>query len=123
MAVAVRPEVAFERDLDYPHQITARSDRVRWLVIPARRSLMVDGTAAPGDQGYADAIGTLYPVAYTLHFALREHGIQAPVGARRAVLTVRPGLTPPIRQRPRQTREMTAPHAASPTRPPRLCQA
>ena len=74
-------EIAFEGDLDYRQQITARSDRVRWLAIPERRCLMIDGTAAPGDPGFRDAIATLYPVAYTLHFALKRKGIEAPVGA------------------------------------------
>ena len=76
-----RPEIAFECDLDYRQQITARADRVRWLVIPKRRYLAIEGRATPGEPGFRDAISTLYPVAYTLHFALKRKGIQAPVGA------------------------------------------
>jgi len=81
VTAAQRPNLEFERDLDYRHQITARADRVRWLVIPARRYLMIDGTDAPGSREFRDAIGTLYPVAYTIHFALKKRGIEAPVGA------------------------------------------
>lgn len=72
---------AFERDLNYRDEIRARADRVRWVVIPARRYFMIDGTAAPGDVGFRDAIATLYPVAYTLHFALKKRGVDAPIGA------------------------------------------
>jgi len=80
MVVAASP-VVFEHDHDYRPQISASDKAVRWLDIPARRYLMIEGTAAPGDPGFRDAIATLYPVAYTLHFALKERGIQAPVGA------------------------------------------
>ena len=84
----------FERDLDYRHQITARADRVRWLVIPARRYLMIDGTDAPASQGFRDAIGTMYPVAYTLHFDLKKRGIQAPVGTLEGLYWIdKPGPT------------------------------
>ena len=81
MSVVSSPAVEFERPLDYRHEITARADRVRLLFARRRRYLMIDGQALPGSQGFSDAIGTLYPVAYTLHFALKRLGIEAPVGA------------------------------------------
>jgi hypothetical protein len=65
----------------YRSELAARSDRIRLLEIRERRYLAIDGTAAPGGQAFQDTISTLYPVAYTLHFALRKRGIQAPVGA------------------------------------------
>ena len=70
-----------EHPADYRAEITSPVGRVRFLAIPRRRYLMIDGTAKPGEQGFRDAIGTLYPVAYTLHFALKKRGIEAPVGA------------------------------------------
>ena len=79
--VLAAPRVEFEHEHDYRHQVTAPVTKVRWLDIPARRYLLIEGTAAPGDPGFRDAIATLYPVAYTLHFALKERGIEAPVGA------------------------------------------
>jgi len=81
MAVMTSTPVEFERAVDYRHEITARADRVRLLHVPLRRYLMIEGNALPGSQGFGAAIGTLYPVAYTLHFALKRRGIEAPVGA------------------------------------------
>jgi len=75
------PRVEFSRDLDYRDEITARADAVRWLVIPKRRYLMIEGTDLPGSEGFGAAIGTLYPVAYTMHFALKKRGVHAPIGA------------------------------------------
>jgi hypothetical protein len=71
----------FERPSGYKDEIVARADRVRWLRIPWRRYLVIDGTEPPGSPDFQDAIGTLYPVAYALHFALKAQGSDAPVGA------------------------------------------
>lgn len=81
MVLTASRAVEFERTPDYRDEITAQADRARWLEIPLRRYLMIDGTDEPGAPGFRDAIGTLYPVGYTLHFALKRRGIQAPVGA------------------------------------------
>jgi len=81
MTVVTSPSIEFENPTDYRDEICARVDRVRWLTIPARRYLAIDGTDAPGSPGYRDAIATLYPAAYTLHFSLKGRGIDAPVGA------------------------------------------
>jgi hypothetical protein len=81
MTVATRACIEFETPPDYRDEIRARVDRVRWLTIPARRYLAVDGTDAPGSPGFRDAIATLYPVAYTLRFALKPRGGEVPVGA------------------------------------------
>lgn len=81
MVLTVLRHVDFEHAPDYRDEIVAQADRVRFLEIPLRRYLMIDGTDEPGAPGYRDAIATIYPVAYTLHFALKRRGIQAPVGA------------------------------------------
>jgi len=75
------PRVSFETPIDYQHEILARTDRVRWLIVPERRYLMIDGSGAPGGSRFQDSVASLYPVAYGLHFALRRRGVQAPVGA------------------------------------------
>ena len=66
---------------EYRSELQATASTVRFLEIPRRRYLMVDGTARPGEQEFRDAIACLYPVAYTLHFALKRKGVDAPVGA------------------------------------------
>lgn len=79
--VLTAPPVDFEPALDYRREITARPGRVRLLVVPERRYLVIDGTDDPGSTGFGEAITTLYPVAYTLHFALKRRRVTAPVGA------------------------------------------
>jgi len=81
MTTMTSSSIEFETPTGYKDEITARSDGIRWLRIPSRRYLVIDGTEAPGTPDFKDAIGTLYPVAYTLHFALRGRGVDAPVGA------------------------------------------
>jgi len=68
-------EPALDADL-----LTARAGAVRFLVVPERRYLMVDGRGAPGSDSFRLAIGAIYPVAYTLHFGLRQRGVTAKVG-------------------------------------------
>jgi hypothetical protein len=58
----------------------ARRDRVAFLDVPERCYLAVDGCERPGGQTFQNAIATLYPIAYTLHFALRRAGVRAPIG-------------------------------------------
>jgi hypothetical protein len=58
----------------------ARRDRVTFLTVPERCYLAVDGCERPGGQTFQNAIATLYPIAYTLHFALRRAGVPAPIG-------------------------------------------
>ena len=81
MNVLNPPAVEFDHPLDYHDEINARADRVRLLFIPEHRYLMIDGTGAPGGPAFAGAMASLYPVAYTLHFALKKRGLEAPVGA------------------------------------------
>ena len=57
----------FKKTLD---SYKARHNQFRIVDVPPLNYLMVDGHGTPGaDSEYADAIGALYPVAYTLKFA------------------------------------------------------
>ena len=49
----------------------ARVGEFRVLEIPARRYLMIDGRGDPNTPAFAEAVETLYPVAYSLKFASR----------------------------------------------------
>lgn len=90
------PSVHFERAAGYPDEITAPQVGVRFLEIPKRRYLMIEGSARPGEKGFRDAISTLYPVAYTLHFALKRRRVEAPVGGLEGLYWVgKPGPIPP----------------------------
>ena len=81
MTMTMSAPVEFETPTGYRDEIHARADRVRWLTIPFRRYLAIDGTEPPGSPEFRDAIGTLYPVAYTLHFAVKARGTDEPIGA------------------------------------------
>lgn len=80
MTVAIAATIEFETPTDYRDELRARSDDVRFLKIPSRPYLSVEGTGPPGDAGFRDAIATLYPVAYALHFMLKRREVEAPVG-------------------------------------------
>lgn len=71
---------------------------VRFVDLSPTRVLAVDGTGMPdasaGDGGFQAAIQTLYPIAYTLHFALKRRGVDARVGALEALWDVAPSATP-----------------------------
>jgi len=79
--VTVTAPMEFEPVADYRDVITARADRVRFLDVPHCRQFAVDSAGEPGGPEFQAAFGALYPVAYTLHFALKKRGIDAPVGA------------------------------------------
>ena len=60
--------------------VHARRNRVEFVTVPERAYLAVDGCERPGGQTYQNAIATLYPIAYALHFRLKRAGVKAPVG-------------------------------------------
>ncbi len=72
--------VDFQGETDTAGLLVAPHGRVRFLDVPELRFLMIDGSGAPGEAQFRDAMGALYPVAYTLHFALKERGLGAPIG-------------------------------------------
>lgn len=57
-----------------------RAGTVRFVEVPERRCLMIDGTGAPGESEFSEAIGALFGTAYTLKFALKARGIAWKVG-------------------------------------------
>jgi hypothetical protein len=78
-AVASEP-IHFDEPTDEAGLLTARAGRTRFLIVPERRYFMIDGHGAPGDASFQAAFGALYPVAYTLHFALKRRGVSTRVG-------------------------------------------
>jgi hypothetical protein len=84
MTVAAAPRTV-------PETIRAREDRVEFVEIPRRTYLAVDGCERPGGQTFQNAIATLYPVAYALHFRLKESGVKAPIGALEGVFWIASG--------------------------------
>jgi hypothetical protein len=73
--------VHFDEPTDDADLLAAKVGRTRFLVVPERRWFMIDGHGAPGGASFQAAFGALYPVAYTVHFALKRRGVRASVGA------------------------------------------
>ena len=52
----------------------------RVVNVPSRRCLGVEGTGKPGGPEFQDAMGALYGAAFSLHFVLRDRGIDSHTG-------------------------------------------
>lgn len=66
----VFPKVDFKKQHD---GYQAKRGEFRLLEVPPLRYLMIDGSGDPNtSQSYADALATLYPVAYALKFASKQ---------------------------------------------------
>jgi hypothetical protein len=50
----------------------AKAGEFRILEVPPMQYLMIDGHGDPNTRAYADAIATIYPVAYSLKFASKK---------------------------------------------------
>lgn len=64
-----------------------RAGTLRFVEVPERRCLMIDGTGEPGSPEFQGAIGAIFGTAYTLKFALKKEGIQTKVGHLEALWT------------------------------------
>ena len=89
MATSAPVAVHFDQPTDDADLLAARVGRTRFLVVPERPLFMIDGHGAPGGASFQAAFGALYPVAYTLHFALKRRGVTAKVGALEGLVLVR----------------------------------
>lgn len=52
----------------------------RVVNVPSRRCLAVEGAGKPGGPEFQDAMGALYGAAFSLHFVLRDRGIDSHTG-------------------------------------------
>jgi hypothetical protein len=68
-----------------------RAHRVRIVTIPDRSCLAIDGTGAPGGPEFEAAMGAIYAAGYSLHFLLRDRGIEARIGPPEALWERRDG--------------------------------
>ena len=70
-----------------------RVHRVRIVTVPNRECLAIDGLSEPGGTEFQAAMGALYTTAYSLHFLLRERGIDAPIPPAEALWERRDGAS------------------------------
>ena len=80
MAMTTAGPVRFAPPADRRDLLAAKAGQVRFLDVPDAGYFLVEGTGQPGGDEFREAFGALYPVAYTVHFALKRRGVQAPVG-------------------------------------------
>ena len=52
-----------------------KPDVVRFIDVPPRMALAIDGTATPGSEEFRSCIGALYTLAWTLKFQLKPRDI------------------------------------------------
>jgi len=68
-----------------------RANHVRIVTAPDRNCLAIDGQSAPGGPEFQAAMGALHSAAYSLHFLLRDRGIEGPIGPPEALWERRDG--------------------------------
>jgi len=71
--------VDFERPIDRDHELRSVAT-VRFLDLPSRRCVMIDGEGPPDPAVFATRMPGLYATAWTLRFALKRRGIVTRVG-------------------------------------------
>ena len=77
--VALATSVRFLRPVDRADELRPGSD-VRFLDLPARRFVMIDGEGPPGNTSFGPRMPGLYATAWTLRFALKRRGVVSRVG-------------------------------------------
>ena len=63
-------KVDFKKELKQFYNPSAKE--VTIIDVPDMNFLMIDGEGAPSSQQYADAVQTIYPVAYAIKFAIKK---------------------------------------------------
>jgi hypothetical protein len=80
MEVEMNGKVAFERPATRDSELGGKAGLVRFLELPERRFVMIDGDGPAGEAGFAPRMPGLYATAWTLRFALKRRGVITKVG-------------------------------------------
>jgi hypothetical protein len=70
----------FERPADRAAEFRGKPGVVRFLELPPRRFVMIDGEGPPGPEAFAPRMPGLYTTAYKLRFGLKDRGVIERVG-------------------------------------------
>jgi hypothetical protein len=70
----------FETPLTVADEFAGKPGIVRFLRLPVRRCVMIDGEGPPGEAAFAPRMPGLYATAWTLRFALKRRGVVTKVG-------------------------------------------
>lgn len=72
--------IRFDRPADRAAELRGQPGAVRFLELPPRRCVMIDGDGPPGPAAFEPRMPGLYATAWTLRFALKARGIVTKVG-------------------------------------------
>jgi hypothetical protein len=70
----------FEQPIDRDAEMRGKPGIVRFLELPPRRFVMIDGEGPPGPKAFAPRMPGLYTTAYKLRFGLKDRGVITKVG-------------------------------------------
>ena len=73
--MSIAAPMAFERPSDASAEFRGGPGVVRFLELPARRCVMIDGEGRPGEEAFKPRLPGLYATAWTLRFALKRRGV------------------------------------------------
>jgi len=74
------PDIAFEHPATVADELAGKPGRIRFLEIPERRFVMIDGDGPAGAVAFTPRMPGLYATAWTLRFALKRRGLVTKVG-------------------------------------------
>jgi hypothetical protein len=83
----------FERPADRAAELAGKPGVVRFLELPERRFVMIDGEGPAGETAFAPRMPGLYATAWTLRFALKHRGVVTKVGPLEGLWWTTDGLT------------------------------
>ena len=75
-----RVVTTFERPVDRAAELRGTPGAIRFLDLPPRRCVMIDGEGPPGPDAFAPRMPGLYTTAYQLRFGLKDRGVITRVG-------------------------------------------
>lgn len=78
--MAIMAPVTFDRPVDRDAEFRGGPGVVRFLELPPRRCVMIDGEGAPGEAAFGARLPALYTTAWTLRFMLKRRGLVSKVG-------------------------------------------
>ncbi|HEY6015080.1 MAG TPA: GyrI-like domain-containing protein [Candidatus Limnocylindrales bacterium] len=73
-------DAVFERPADRDAEVRGAPGVVRFLELPVRRCVMIDGEGAPGEAAFTPRMPGLYTTAWSLRFAIKRRGVVTKVG-------------------------------------------
>ncbi len=73
-------QTTFERPATIADQVGGKPGIVRFVELPERRFVMIDGEGSAGEAAFAPRMPGLYTTAYSLRFALKRRGVVEKVG-------------------------------------------